>query len=85
MSISHCPAATFTPKAPPSAAFTNAKFDTVISGYSLITKFQAGKGLAGKPGQEYGLWAEGFFLIDLLLLFYQEKRSSLSGDERLKR
>jgi len=28
------------------------------------------------------LRAEGFFRLDFLLLFYQEKSSSLSGNER---
>jgi hypothetical protein len=36
-----------------------------------------------KPGpMGKGLCAEGFFCLDLLLLFYQEKRRSLRGDER---
>ena len=36
----------------------------------------------GKPGRELALWAEGFFRLDLLLLFYQEKSSSLRGNEQ---
>ena len=36
----------------------------------------------GKPGQELALWAEGFFRLDFLLLFYQEKSSSPRGNER---
>jgi len=33
----------------------------------------------GKPGRELALWAEGFFRLDFLLLFYQEKSSSLAA------
>jgi hypothetical protein len=36
----------------------------------------------GKPGRELALRAEGFFRLDLLLLFYQEKSSSPRGNER---
>jgi len=38
----------------------------------------------GKPGREQALRAEGFFRLDFLVLFYQEKSSSLRGNERTK-
>ena len=40
----------------------------------------------GKPGRELALRAEGFFRLDFLLLFYQEKSSSpaaMSGENIL--
>jgi hypothetical protein len=36
----------------------------------------------GKPGRELASRAEGFFRLDFLLLFYQEKSSSPRGNER---
>jgi hypothetical protein len=38
----------------------------------------------GKPGRELAQWAEGFFRLDFLLLFYQEKSSSPRGNERTR-
>jgi len=37
-----------------------------------------------KPGRELAQWAEGFFCLDFLLLFYQEKNNSLRGNERYR-
>jgi hypothetical protein len=37
-----------------------------------------------KPGRELASRAEGFFCLDFLLLFYQEKSSSPRGNERYR-
>jgi len=49
-----------------------------------LTEFKSAQKPDGKPGRELALRAEGFFRIDFLLLFYQEKSSSLRGNERAR-
>jgi hypothetical protein len=38
----------------------------------------------GKPGRELAAWAEGFFRLEFLVLLFQDKRTSLRGNERMR-
>jgi len=46
---------------------------------SSFNKNQSAQTPDGKPGRELASWAQGFFRLDFLVLFYQEKSSSLAA------